>query len=68
MKATGEESAPKGSAKNWLREPSTGRPTYTCPACGELSLQFFHLLAESPQSAERNESFVCFACGRSWQV
>jgi hypothetical protein len=52
---------------DWLRLPSTDRPIYDCPKCGEAAMQFFHTLLETPQSPERNNSFVCFACGRSWQ-
>lgn len=44
------------------------RPTYDCPKCGERAMQFFETLPETPQSAERNNSYVCFACGRTWEM
>jgi DNA-directed RNA polymerase subunit M/transcription elongation factor TFIIS len=54
--------------RDWLSQPTADRPTYTCPKCGELSLQFFRTLLESPRCPERTNSFVCHACGRSWQM
>ncbi|MBI3468889.1 MAG: hypothetical protein HY000_38280 [Planctomycetes bacterium] len=53
---------------DWLRQPSTDRPAYSCPECGEAAMQFFCQLPETPQYPPRTNSFVCFACGRSWEV
>jgi DNA-directed RNA polymerase subunit M/transcription elongation factor TFIIS len=51
-----------------LCPPGPDRPTYDCPQCGEHHMQFFRSLPEKSQSAERTDCFVCFACGRSWQM
>jgi DNA-directed RNA polymerase subunit M/transcription elongation factor TFIIS len=49
-------------------QTSPDRPIYDCPACGQKSMQFFHVLSETSKSAERTNSFVCFSCGRSWEM
>ena len=51
-----------------LRQLGADRPTYDCPECSEPAMQFFRLLPENSQSPERTNSFVCLACGRSWQM
>jgi DNA-directed RNA polymerase subunit M/transcription elongation factor TFIIS len=51
-----------------LRQPAPARPIYDCPQCGERAMQYFRLLTETSQSPERTDSFVCFACGSSWQM
>ena len=59
---------PKETRYNWLRQPGTDRPTYDCPQCSEPAMQCFRDLPETSLSPERTNSFVCFACGRSWQM
>lgn len=61
-------SAPHEDRETWLRQPAKDRPTYTCPICGEVYMQFFRTLPESQRCPERTNSFVCHACGRSWQM
>jgi DNA-directed RNA polymerase subunit M/transcription elongation factor TFIIS len=68
MSATIIPIAPNEIQNNWLRQPSTDRPIYECRKCGERAMQFFLVLPESSQFAERTNSFVCFACGCSWEM
>lgn len=53
---------------DWQREPDPQRPLYDCPECHEHAMQYYMRLAASEFGPERCESFVCCACGRSWQI
>ena len=68
MPATIVTASPDDIRNRGLRQPVADRPTYDCPECSEPAMQFFRLLPENSQSPERTNSFVCRACGRSWQM
>jgi DNA-directed RNA polymerase subunit M/transcription elongation factor TFIIS len=41
------------------------RPIYECPLCKAQAMQFYATYGEGDQ--ERTDSFICRACGGSWQ-
>lgn len=49
-------------------EPQADRPKYDCPECGHRSMQFFEHPPKGPHPEEKTNAFLCFACGRSWEV
>lgn len=59
---------PNETSQDRLRQPVVDRPTYDCPTCGERSMQFFRILPATPQIPERINTYLCFACGRAWQM
>jgi DNA-directed RNA polymerase subunit RPC12/RpoP len=63
-----DPTTPNEIRETWLQRLDADRPIYVCPKCGELSMQFFRMMPEGPQSPERVDSYVCFACGRNWQM
>ena len=41
------------------------RPTYRCPKCKQVAMQFY---AQLPGDPRRSDVFHCYACGASWEV
>lgn len=61
-------SVPAGPHQHWQREPSADRPLYDCPTCHERAMQFHHLLTDNVYGEEREDTFLCCACGRTWEM
>jgi hypothetical protein len=52
-------------ANDWFCELSSDRPTYNCPNCKQLAMQFY---AQMPDAPEREDAFRCCACGSTWEL
>ena len=59
-----EKSAPK-SLNGWYCALDPDRPTYDCPECRKLAVQFYARLDSQPG---REEFYCCCACGRFWEM
>jgi DNA-directed RNA polymerase subunit M/transcription elongation factor TFIIS len=50
---------------DYVRPLDTNRPIYECPKCSKKAMQFY---SEAPDDPERTNSFICQACGTTWEM
>jgi DNA-directed RNA polymerase subunit M/transcription elongation factor TFIIS len=54
------------SDATWKAKIDPSRPTYECPRCKSLAMQFHAVDGQGDE--QRTDSFICRACGSSWQA
>jgi hypothetical protein len=50
---------------DFIRPLDRNRPVYECPKCAQKAMQFY---SETPDDPERTNSFICHACGTTWEM